>query len=73
MFLYVPVPIISYYPNRALCSKRAGLFEVPRLSTVDWDADPSAIRHLSCGTSSQFGFGKKIPSLICNNKLKTSF
>lgn len=73
MFLYVPVPIILYYPNRALCSKRAGLFEVPRLSTVDWDADPSAIRHLSCGTRSKSGFRRQTPDLLLKIGFKLSF
>ncbi|KAK2918348.1 hypothetical protein Q8A73_005094 [Channa argus] len=45
----------------------------PEFPKVEWEVEPLAIKLLSCGTSSQFRFGKQTPSLLLSLGLKPSF
>ena len=44
----------------------------PEFPKVEWEVEPLAIKLLSCGTSSQFRFGKQTPSLLLSLGLKPS-
>ena len=45
----------------------------PEFLKLEWEAEPSVIRPLSCETSFQFGFRKQTPSLTLRLCLKLSF
>ena len=59
---YLKELIGTYHPNRAVFSETAGLWflEFPK---VEWEAEASVFRLLSCATSSQLVFLKQTPSL----------
>uniref|UniRef100_A0A8D3C548 Reverse transcriptase domain-containing protein n=1 Tax=Scophthalmus maximus TaxID=52904 RepID=A0A8D3C548_SCOMX len=70
---YLTELLVSYYPNRSLRSVNAGLLWFPESVKVEWEAEPSATRLLSSGTSSQFVSGMQIPCLHLKLNLKPSF
>ncbi|XP_054875006.1 uncharacterized protein LOC129350900 [Amphiprion ocellaris] len=70
---YLKDLIVPYYPSRTLRSQTAGLLVVPRISKSRMGGRAFSYQLLSCGTSSQFGFGRRTPSLFLRPGLKPSF
>uniref|UniRef100_A0A3P8RUL5 Reverse transcriptase domain-containing protein n=1 Tax=Amphiprion percula TaxID=161767 RepID=A0A3P8RUL5_AMPPE len=70
---YLKDLIVPYYPSRTLRSQTAGLLVVPRISKSRMGGRAFSYQLLSCGTSSQFGFWRRTPSLFLRPGLKPSF
>ena len=64
--------IVPYYPTRALCSQNAYMWFL-KSPKVEWEAEPSAIKLLSCGTIFQFRSWWQTLSLCLRVGLKISF
>ena len=71
---YLKDLLMQFFPNRALHSQTAGLLVYfLEFLKVEWEAEPSVIRPLSCGTSCQQISGKQTPSQTLRLGLKLSF